>query len=407
MNTASVPEVERVARESYGKLVALLAAEFQNVAAAEDAVSDALVRALTYWQQAVPQSPEGWLLITARRRLIDEARRNGRASSNPELLSGLTELCDTELFPMPDRRLALLFVCAHPAIDAASRAPLILQTVLGLEAGRIADAFLVPPAAMAQRLVRAKRKIRDAGIPFEIPASTEIRGRLEAVLQAVYACYGEGWSAPSHAETRRDLAQEAVWLARMLAELCPQEPEELGLLALLLHLEARSQARHTRDGDYIPLSEQNAASWNAELLAEAERLLRRAAQYGRFGRFQFEAAIQSAHAARRKTGSTDWKAILLLYDALRMIVNTPVILINRAVAVGEVHGPEAALVELDRLLEEERIQTYQPYWASRAEILRRMGCTGPADQAYDRAIELSGPASVKRFLCGQKQRMKV
>jgi RNA polymerase sigma-70 factor (ECF subfamily) len=401
-------EIERIARESYGKLVALLTAEFRfrDLTAAEDALSDALLKALTRWQdRGIPDSPEAWLLTTARRRFLDEARRKRiRALHTPELLRRLASSCSLETPSMPDRRLGLFFVCAHPAIDPAARAPLILQTVLGLQASRIAEAFLISEAAMAQRLVRAKRKIKDAGIPFQIPASTELAGRLQAVLEAIYACYAAGWSTPLGADDEsRGLAEEAIWLARILIDLCPDEPEAIGLLALILHVEARSAARYTSEGDYIPLREQDPACWNMRQMEEAESLLRKAASFGKFGRFQLEAAIQSAYAARLDAGEIDWPSILLLYDGLRTVAESPVVQINRAVVVSEVHGAQAGLRELNQLINQEQVLDYQPYWAARAHLLGRVGAMDEAQGAYERAIVLSRDNAVRRFLRKQLQ----
>lgn len=398
-------EIERIARESYGKLIALLTAEFRDLPAAEDALSDALLKALARWQQdGVPESPEGWLITTARRRLLDEARRRqGRVYHSPEVLNRLTNHCGIEAFSIPDRRLALFFACAHPAIDPAARAPLILQTVLGLQASQIAEAFLLSEAAMAQRLVRAKRKIRAAGIPFQIPASRELIDRLQAVLEAIYACYTAGWSTPPGADDEsRGLAQEAIWLARILVDLCPDEPEAIGLLALILHVESRSAARYTPEGDYIPLSEQDPAYWNVGQVKEAESLLRKSASFGKFGRFQLEAAIQSAYAARLDSDVIDWPSILLLYDTLRTMAESAVIRINRAIVMAEVHGAQAGLRELDQSIDGEQVFSYQPYWAARAYLLERIGKKDEAQVAYERAIALSRNHAVQRFL--QKQR---
>jgi RNA polymerase sigma-70 factor (ECF subfamily) len=322
------------------------------------------------------------------------------------LLNRLASSCHPEISSIPDRRLGLFFVCAHPAIDPAARAPLILQTVLGLQASRIAEAFLVSETAMAQRLVRAKRKIKDAGIPFQIPASTELIGRLQAVLEAIYACYAAAWSAPLGADDEsRGLAEEAIWLTRILVDLCPDEPEAIGLLALILHVEARSAARHTAEGDYIPLSEQDPSCWNTQGIKEAESLLRKAASFGKIGRFQLEAAIQSAYAARLDSDGNDWESILLLYDALRLAVESPVVRINRAMIVSEVHGPQAGLRELDELIHQEQVCGYQPYWAARADLLGRVGVISGAQRAYERAIALSKDKAVRRFLQRQMEQV--
>ena len=381
----------------------MLAAEFRDVAAAEDAVSDALVAALTHWpSQGIPQSPEGWLVTVARRRLLDDIRRRKPVGplSSALLAGGSAQF--SEAFAIPDRRLALLFVCSHPAIDAAARAPLILQTVLGFDAQQIAHAFLVSPKAMAQRLVRAKRKIRDAGVPFDLPCSKDIATRLEAVLDAVYACYAEGWSTPLHDSAGlHGLTQEAIWLARLLKALCPKEPEVIGLLALLLFIESRTQSRRTGGNAYIPLSLQDPAKWNEALIWEAESLLRLAFQQGTPGRFQLQAAIQSAHCGRKFSGVTDWKAIRLLYDALAKISTSPVIAINRAISVAEIEGPLQALEELKSWETDVRIREYQPYWAAMAHLLGRTGEKLRAQHAYGRAIALSTDPAVRSFLASE------
>src|SRR5258707_1701710 len=301
--------VQRVARESYGRLVAYLSSHTRDVASAEDALSNALVAALTTWpRDGVPQSPEAWLLTTARHSLIDLVRHQQvAAASEPTLLLLREEPKEVTLSGFPDERLKLLFVCATPAIDPAMHAPLMLKTVLGLDAVRIAHAFLVSPTTMGQRLVRAKTKIRDGGIQFEVPQEHELPQRLDAVLEAIYAAFGIGWDDMAGADQRgRDLAEEAIWLARVLLQLMPSEAEVRGLLALMLHCEARRPARRGPDGRYVPLSEQDARQWSLPLIEEAERHLADASRYGRSGRFQTEAAIQSVHAERARSGRPDW-----------------------------------------------------------------------------------------------------
>ncbi len=251
---------------------------------------------------------------------------------------------------MPDHRLALMFACAHPAIDPGIRAPLILQTILGFDAATIGSAFLVSPATMGQRLARAKSKIRQAGIPFRVPERADLRERLDAVLEAIYAAFAEGWSDPDGTEVRRrDLAEEAIWLGRLVASLLPDEPEAIGLLALMLHAEARRGARRNAAGDYVPLAAQDPALWDAGLIAEAEALLTAASRMGAIDRYQLEAAVQSAHAIRRSAGRADWAAIKRLYDALAAITGSPVVAINRAIAIAETDGPRAGLAALAAL----------------------------------------------------------
>jgi RNA polymerase sigma-70 factor (ECF subfamily) len=292
-----------------------------------------------------------------------------------------------------------MFACAHPAIDAAVRAPLILQTVLGFDAAAIGSAFLVSPAAMAQRLVRAKNKIRHAGIPFQVPERADLAERVDAVLDAIYAAFAEGWSDPAGTEVRRrNLATEAIWLGRLVATLLPDEPEALGLLAMMLYAQARRDARRDAQGDYVPLAEQDPSAWDGELIDEAEALLTRASALPRPGRYQLEAAVQSAHLARRHSGRTDWAAIGSIYDALYAMTGSPVVAINRAVAVAATRGIADGLAALDELSGDHRLSEYQPYWAARAGLLARADDPAAASAAYERAIGLETDEVVRRFL---------
>jgi RNA polymerase sigma-70 factor (ECF subfamily) len=401
---------EAVARRSYGKLVAFLAARIGDVEAAEDALSEAFAAALTDWEAGgIPDNPEAWLVTVARRRAVDAVRRrrSGEAAV-PHLQLMAEELASTEdNASMPDHRLALMFACAHPAIDPGIRAPLILQTVLGFDAATIGSAFLVSPAAMGQRLARAKSKIRQAGIPFRVPERADLRERLAAVLEAIYAAFAEGWSDPDGTEIRRrDLAEEAIWLGRLVVSLLPDEPEAIGLLALMLHAEARRGARRNADGDYVPLTEQDPALWDAGLIAEAETLLLAASRMGKVDRYQLEAAVQSAHAVRRATGRADWAAIKRLYDALEEITGSPVVAINRAVAIAETDGPAAGLAALAALEVDGRLAEYQPYWAARAALLASAGDIDAADAAYEQAIGLERDPAVRRFLQHRRAAMR-
>jgi RNA polymerase sigma-70 factor (ECF subfamily) len=402
---------EAVARRSYGRLVAFLAARTRDVAAAEDALSEAFASALADWPRSgCPSNPEGWLMTVARRKLIDAARRRGSAeAATPQvrlLAEGLeAAAADAEI---PDRRLALMFACAHPAIDAAVRAPLMLQAVVGLDAQRIASAFLTSPAAMGKRLVRAKDKIREAGIPFRIPEREELGDRLDTVLAAVYAAFAEGWSDAGGTDAvRRDLAEEALFLARLVAELMPEEPEALGLLALVLHAEARRRARRSEDGEYIPFAEQDTGRWDWPMIEEAERTLGRASVLGVIGRYQLEAALQSAHVHRRHTGQANWEAVVRLYDALWALTGSPVVAINRALAVAELQGAGPALAALEEVARDPRLAEYQPYWAARADLLARTGAHGDARHAYDLAIGLERDPAVRRFLQGRQSSLLV
>jgi RNA polymerase sigma-70 factor (ECF subfamily) len=401
---------EAVARRSYGKLVAFLAARTRNVAAAEDALSEAFAAALIDWPAGeIPTNPEAWLMTVARRRMIDAARRRRSgedATAHLTLMAEELEAAAANASDIPDERLALMFACAHPSIEPGIRAPLILQTILGFDAATIASAFLVSPATMSQRLVRAKNKIRQAGIPFRVPERADLRERLDSVLEAIYAAFAEGWTDPAGTEfRRRNLAEEGIWLGRLVATLMPNEPEALGLLALMLHAEARRGARRNAQGDYVPLAKQDPAAWNTPLIEEAEALLHRASTMSAIGRFQLEAAVQSAHVVRRRTGIADWAAIEQLYDALLAVTGSPVVAINRAIAVAETQGPAAGIAALDALADDARLADYQPYWAARAGLLARAGQIDAADQAYQRAIGLESDPAVRRFLQQRRAQM--
>jgi RNA polymerase sigma-70 factor (ECF subfamily) len=299
-----------------------------------------------------------------------------------------------------------MFACAHPAIDPGIRAPLILQTILGFDAATIGSAFLVSPATMGQRLARAKTKIRQAGIPFRMPDRSDLRERLAAVLEAIYAAFAEGWSDPAGTEARRrDLGEEAIWLGRLVVSLLPDEPEALGLLALMLHAEARRGARRNAAGDYVPLAAQDPALWDTDLIAEAEALLLAASRMGKPDRYQLEAAVQSAHAVRRATGRPDWSAIRTLYDALAEITGSPVVAINRAIAIAETDGPAAGLAALSAVESDARLAQYQPYWAARAALLAAAGDVAAADAAYAQAIGLEADPAVRRFLQQRREAM--
>jgi RNA polymerase sigma-70 factor (ECF subfamily) len=403
---------EMVARRSYGKLVAFLAARAGDVAAAEDALSDAFAAALTDWPvRGIPESPEAWLLTVARRRTVDQARRRRNrtvAAEHVKLMAEELSEAAAEQTDIPDERLCLMFACAHRAIDPGIRAPLILQTVLGFDAATIASAFLVSPAAMGQRLVRAKTKIREAAIPFRVPERDDLAERLDAVLEAIYAAFAEGWSDPAGTESRRrNLAEEGIWLGRLVVTLMPDQPEALGLLSLMLHAEARRAARRSAEGDYVPLAQQDPATWDTPLIEEAEALLLRASQIGAVGRYQLEAAVQSVHAARRLTGRIDWAAIAGIYDALLAMTASPVVAINRAIAISQTVGPAAGLAALDELGELPQLSDYQPYWAARAGLLAQTKQIEAADEAYQRAIGLESDPAVRHFLQERRTELRI
>ena len=401
---AAAALAEQVARRSYGRLVAFLTMRTRDIAQAEDALSEAFAAALSHWpRDGVPANPEAWLLTTARRRLIDGSRRQATheaAAIELEVLAQPAFAGAPGAAPeIPDERLRLLFACAHPGIAPALRAPLMLQTVLGFDAAAIASAFRVAPATMGQRLARGKARIREAGIPFRVPDLHELPERLDAVLAAIYATYSEGWSDPGGTQPqRRALAEEALWLGRLVATLLPDEPEALGLVALMLYLDSRRGARRDDAGEFVPLEAQDPARWDATLIDQAEALLRRAALSQRIGRYQLEAALQSAHAERRRGRGADARAIVRLYDALLELTGSPVVAINRAVALASGEGAPAGLAALDAVAADPRIADYQPYWAARAELLARAGQHARASEAYSRAIGLEIDPAVRRFL---------
>jgi RNA polymerase sigma-70 factor (ECF subfamily) len=352
----------------------------------------------------VPQNPEAWLLTTARRSLIDFFRHRQVASaSEPDLLLFARSPIETTMATnYPDERLKLLFVCAHPAIDPAMHTPLMLQAVLGLDAARIGGAFLVSPKTMGQRLVRAKTKIRDGGIRFEVPEQRELPARLDATLEAIYAAFGIGWDDMAGADQRgRGLAEEAVWLARVLLQLMPGEAEVHGLFALMLYCEARRGARRDRDGHYVPLSEQDPKLWSLPLIHEAERHLAEAFKSGRPGRFQLEAAIQSVHADRVRTGRIEWTAIVGFYEQLIRFSSTIGRRTAYAAALAEANGAAQGLAVLDAI-DSRSVSAYQPYWAVRAHLLQRLGKAFEAQRAYDRAIGLSEDPAIREFLLNQR-----
>jgi RNA polymerase sigma-70 factor (ECF subfamily) len=402
--------IEQAVRDSYSRLLAFLAARSRDVAGAEDALSDAVETALETWPRTgVPEKPEAWLLVAARRKLIDAVRHaRVRIEAVPHLLAAAEQAYETteNFMAFPDDRLKLLFVCAHPAIDAAARTPMMLQTVLGLDAVRIASAFLVQPSAMGQRLTRAKAKIRVSGLRFELPEAKELPERLDSVLEAIYAAYGSGWDDIAGADARRKgLAAEAISLGRLLVQLMPAEPEAKGLLALMLHCEARRNARRTKHGAYVPLLEQDVTRWSKDTMEEAEQWLTEASRATRFGRFQFEAAIQSAHAQRARTGKTDWEAIALLYAGLVSLSPTVGARVGHSAAVAEAKGPENGWRLLQAISPAE-VANYQPYWALAAHLLTRMQRFSEAAAAYGRAIGLCEDPAMREFLRQRMQRLR-
>ncbi len=394
--------VEAVVRESYGRLLAYLASTTSDIAAAEDALADAFEAALRTWpERGMPDRPESWMLTTARRSVIGSGRRRDTAQ---RALVSLAVLADERAQPaeqlvVPDKRLELLFACAHPAIDPSVHSPLMLQSVMGLDAVRIGAAFLVAPATLGQQLVRAKRKIKVAGIPFRVPERDELPERAAAVFDAVYAAYGTGWD-DLEADRRRKvgLVGESLRLAELLCELVPDDPEAHGLAALLWHTEARSTARRDPTGAFVPLSRQDPASWSIVAIERGDRHLMAAAALRRPGPYQVQAAIQAVHNRRRSTGVTDWPIIVSLYGTLLAMRPSVGAGVARAAAVLEAEGPEASLAALDGL-DRSSVAGYQPYWAVRMEALLRSGASGEElSAAYARAVELAADPSVQEHL---------
>jgi predicted RNA polymerase sigma factor len=396
--------VAQLTRDSYGRLLAVLAAPTRDIAAAEDALADAFERALARWpDDGIPANPEGWVLTVARNRLRDMWKSSGYRMTEPldESDYASTPL-EQDMPAIPDRRLELMLVCAHPAIAPNIRTPLMLQSVLGVEAAAIATAFAVEPATMAQRLVRAKKRIRDAGIPFVLPERDDLAERLPAVLEAVYGAYAIDWQLAPQGAPIESLSAEALHLALVLAELVPDEPEVLGLAALVCLSEARRPARRTADGAFIPLDEQDTSRWDEVLIARGEALLRRAHGYARPGRFQYEAAIQSAHCSRVTQGKVDLQALGKLHRALLRVAPSLGAAVAAAAVDGEIDGPEAGLRALDAI-GDPAVERFQPAWTTRAHLLAEAGRVEEAAEAYRRAIQLTADAGVAEFLLRRLQ----
>ncbi len=397
---------ERAARDSYGRLLAGLAARSRDIAAAEDALAEAFAAALRTWpERGVPASPEAWLVAAARNALSNAARhRRVRAAAAAEIERRIEAAAADTPAAIPDERLSLLFVCAHPAIDPAARTPLMLQAVLGLDAARIARAFLVSPAAMSQRLVRAKARIRDTGLRFAPPEPAEMPPRLAEVLAAIYAAYATGWDALTEGEAAgAGLAEEAIWLGRLVVRLLPAEPEALGLLALMLHCEARRGARRDADARFVPLAAQDPKLWSRDLIIEAEGLLTAGSRAGRFGRFLCEAAIQSVHAQRGLTGRTDHAALRLLYDLLVAHGAGVGAETARAAALLEGGDAPAALAALEAI-EPGRVPSYQPFWGTLACVLAALGQAPRAAAALKTALALTPDPALRAFLAARVAR---